>query len=196
MVHLYRSTRQWRLSLIASTHPCLRPCPTTNLSERSPSSNRTHACMPLWNWRITASILGGMPKRARTSHIRVRSTESYALVRSIKHKYKGVSFFCANSCSHRTTNILPIVEGWGFGPTLFLWQKKIAFAVVTKIIRDDDEIFKSSAVRPSGPTDCCFSSARIASPTSCLCRDNVQWSVRGPLLKLVHNARIKVSILD
>ena len=55
----------------ATTHPCLRPYPTSNLSEHSPLSNRTHACMPSWNWRVTASILGGTPKRARTSHIRV-----------------------------------------------------------------------------------------------------------------------------
>ena len=98
-----------------STHPCLRPCPTSNLSEHSPSFNRTHACMPSWNWRMTADILGGTPKRARTSHRRVRSTESYALVRSINHTYKGVSFR-ASSCSRRTTNIMSTVERWGLNP--------------------------------------------------------------------------------
>ena len=101
----------------ASTHPyLLRSCPTSNLSEHFPSSNRTHACMPSWNWRMTASILGGTPKRARTSHKRVRSTESYVLVRSIKHKYTGVSFFRASSCSRRTTNIMSTVERWGLNP--------------------------------------------------------------------------------
>ena len=98
----------------ASTHPCcLRPCRTSNLSEHSPSSSRTHACIPSWNWRMTASILGGTPKRARTSHKRLRSTESYALVRSIKHMYKGVSSFRASSCSRRTANIMSSVERWG-----------------------------------------------------------------------------------
>ena len=29
-------------SIGASTHPCLRPCPTSNVSEHSPPSNRTH----------------------------------------------------------------------------------------------------------------------------------------------------------
>ena len=101
----------------ASTHPCLRPCPTSHLSEQHfPPSSRTHACIPPWNWRMTASILGGTPKRSRTSHRRVWSTESYALVRSIKHKYKGVSFFRASSCSRRTTNIMPTVERWGLNP--------------------------------------------------------------------------------
>ena len=32
----------------ASTHPFLRPCSTSNLSENSPSSSRTHACIPSW----------------------------------------------------------------------------------------------------------------------------------------------------
>ena len=94
----------------ASTHPCLRPCPASNLSEHSPSSDRTHACKMSRNWRMTASIFGGTPTWARTSHRRVRSTESYALVRSIKHKYKGVSFFRAGYCSRRTTNIMSTVE--------------------------------------------------------------------------------------
>ena len=100
----------------ASTHPCLRPCPTSNLCERSPSSNRTHACIPSWNWRMTASILDGTPKRARTSHKRVRSTESYALVRSINRKYKGVSFFRASSYCRRTTTVMSTAERWSLNP--------------------------------------------------------------------------------
>ena len=87
----------------ASTHPCRRPCPTS-LSEHFRSSNRMHAYMPSWNRRMTARILGGTPKRARTSHRRVRSTKSFALVRSIKHKYKRVSFFRSSSCSRRSSS--------------------------------------------------------------------------------------------
>ena len=48
-----------------STHPCLRPCPTSNESEHTQSSNRTHACMPSWNWRMTAIILGGTNRKER-----------------------------------------------------------------------------------------------------------------------------------
>ena len=52
----------------------------------------------------------GTPKRASTVQSRVRPTESYALVRSIKHIHNGISFFRANSCSRRITNILSVVE--------------------------------------------------------------------------------------
>ena len=46
----------------------------------------------------------------------VRSTESYALVRSMKHTYNGIRFFRANSCSRRTTNIMSVVERFGRKP--------------------------------------------------------------------------------
>ena len=92
-----------------------RLCPTSDLSEHFASSNRTHAFIPSWNWQMTASVLGGTPKQARTRK-RVRSTESYALARSIKHKQKGVSFFRASSCRRHTTNIMPTVERWGLNP--------------------------------------------------------------------------------
>ena len=42
-----------------STHSCLNPYVTSNQSESSPSSMRTRACMPPWNWRITAIISSG-----------------------------------------------------------------------------------------------------------------------------------------
>ena len=99
----------------ASMHLGVRPCSSSNLSEHSPSSNHTHACMLSWNWRMTASILGGTPNQARTSHRRVRSTGAFALVRSIKHNYKGVSFR-ASSCSRRTTNIMSTIERSGLNP--------------------------------------------------------------------------------
>ena len=121
----------------ASSHPCRRPCPTSNFSEHSPSPNLTHASMPSCNWRMTASILGGTPKRARTAHRRIRSTESYALVRSIKHKYKGVSFFRPSSCRRRTTINR---RSLGSKPTLLLPQNVFALAVsLTKATRDDFE---------------------------------------------------------
>ena len=51
-------------------------------------------------------IFCGTPKQASTVQKRVRSMESYALVRSIKHTgiYSGIRFFRANSCSRRITN--------------------------------------------------------------------------------------------
>ena len=45
--------------------------------------------------------------------------KSYALlVRSMKRKYKGVSFFRTSSCSRRTTNIISTVEHWGMNHTV------------------------------------------------------------------------------
>ena len=49
-------------------------------------------------------------------HRRVRSTGSYSLVKSMKHRYKGVSFFSASSCSRGTTSIMSTVELWGSNP--------------------------------------------------------------------------------
>ena len=42
-------------------------------------------------------------KTASTAQRRVRSTESYALLRSIKQTYNGICFFRANSCNRRST---------------------------------------------------------------------------------------------
>ena len=52
-------------------------------------------------------------KTGETVQRRVRSTESYALVRSIKHRYSGHRFFRANSCSRRITKIISMVERFG-----------------------------------------------------------------------------------
>ena len=68
----------------ARTHPCRTPCSMPNQSEHSPSSVRMSAGIPSWKWRTTASIFGDAPNRANTVHQRVRSTESYASVRSTK----------------------------------------------------------------------------------------------------------------
>ena len=72
------------------------------------SSSRTHARMPSWNWRITEVIFYDTPKRSisieGTVQRRVRSTESYALVRSIKYTYNGIRFFRADSCSRPTNH--------------------------------------------------------------------------------------------
>ena len=54
----------------------------------------------------------GTPKQASTVQ-RVRSTESYASVRSIKHTYSGIRFFHASSCNRRITNIISVVERFG-----------------------------------------------------------------------------------
>ena len=54
------------------------PCVTSNHSERSPSSVRTRARMPSWNWRITTIIFAGTPKRVRTFHT-VLGRQSHAV---------------------------------------------------------------------------------------------------------------------
>ena len=59
---------------------------------------------------MTETILCGTPKRASTVQRRVRSRESYDLVRSIKRTYNEICFFRANSCSPRITNIVSVVE--------------------------------------------------------------------------------------
>ena len=66
-----------------STQPCRSPCVTSNHSECSPSSVRTRARIPSWNWRITVSIFDRTPRRVRTSHSSSRSTESYAFCSKI-----------------------------------------------------------------------------------------------------------------
>ena len=76
LLHVQHRREQILNSSGANTHPCQTPCSTPNISEHSPSSNRTHAPMPSWNWRMTPSILGGMQKRAKTVYLRMRSTDS------------------------------------------------------------------------------------------------------------------------
>ena len=61
-------------------------------------------------------IFYGTSKRASTLQRKVRSLESYALVRSIKYTYSGICFFRANFCSLRTTNIISTVERFGWEP--------------------------------------------------------------------------------
>ena len=121
-----------------STHRCLRPCPTSNYCEHFPILQPHSCCMKSWNWRMMASIPGGTPKRARTSHRRVHSTKSYALVRSTKHKKKGVSFlrqFLQSSYYEHHVNCRAL----GSEPTLFLRKNVLAFAIVTRTTRDDIE---------------------------------------------------------
>ena len=65
---------------------------------------------------MTEIIFCGTPKRARTVQRGVRSTESYALVRSIKHTYSGIRFFRASSCNRRITNIISVVGRFGRKP--------------------------------------------------------------------------------
>ena len=62
---------------------------------------------------MTEIISRSTPKRASTAQRRVRSTESYALVRSPKHTYSGIRFFRASSCNGQITNILSVVELFG-----------------------------------------------------------------------------------
>ena len=66
---------------------------------------------------MTEIILCGTSKWASIVQRRVRSTESYALVRSIKHTYNEISFFRFNYCSSRQiTNIISVVERFGRKP--------------------------------------------------------------------------------
>ena len=61
-------------------------------------------------------IFCGTPKRASTVQRRVRSTESCALVRSIKHTYCGIRFFRASSCNRRITNIISVAQWFARKP--------------------------------------------------------------------------------
>ena len=99
-----------------STHPWRSPCATSNHSEHRPSSLRTHALSPSWNLRITSITCGGVPKRASTCQRSVRSTESYALCKSTKHRNSGTRALLPNSCSLRTANIISVVERCGRNP--------------------------------------------------------------------------------
>ena len=65
---------------------------------------------------MTEIIFCGTLKRSSTVQKRVQSTESYALVRSIKQTYNVICFFRANSCSRRMTNIISVVERFGRKP--------------------------------------------------------------------------------
>ena len=100
----------------ASTHPWRRPCSTKNHPEHTLSSSRTHGRMPSWSLRMTEIMFCGTPKRASTVQRRVRSTESYALVRSIKHTYNGICLFRVNSYNPRITIIISVVERFGRKP--------------------------------------------------------------------------------
>ena len=62
---------------------------------------------------MTKIILCRTPKRASTVQRRIRSTESCALIRSIKHTYGGIRFFRASSCNRRLRNIISVVERFG-----------------------------------------------------------------------------------
>ena len=65
---------------------------------------------------MTKIIFRGTPKRANTVQRRVQSTESYALVRSIKHTHSGILFFRASSSNRRITNIISVVQRFGRKP--------------------------------------------------------------------------------
>ena len=65
---------------------------------------------------MTEIIFCGTPKRTSTVQRRVRSTESYALVRSIKHTYSEIRFFRASSCNRRITDFISVVERFGRQP--------------------------------------------------------------------------------
>ena len=86
---------------------------------------------------MTEIIFCGTPKRASTVQRRVRSTEFYALVRSIKHIYSGIRFFRASFCNRRVTNIISVVERFGRKPLMFLRQDLHALAVLAEAASED-----------------------------------------------------------
>lgn len=110
----------WGCTMLAmmsasATYPCHKPCSTLKKAKPSPSSSRTHVDNRSWNWRTTASFRGGTPTRARTVHRTVRSTVTHALMRSVKHIYRGVSFL-ANPCWCGTTSTMSPVGRRGRKP--------------------------------------------------------------------------------
>ena len=84
---------------------------------------------------MTEIIFCGTPKRASTLQRRVRSTESYALVRSVKHTYSGIRFFRARS----PTNHKHHIGGRTVRSetTLFLRQDPHALTVLAEAASDD-----------------------------------------------------------
>ena len=88
---------------------------------------------------MTEIIFYGTPKRASTVQMRVRSTESYALVRSIQHTYSGIGFFRASSCNRRITNIKYHIGGRTARSEtiLFFRQDPHALAILAKTASDD-----------------------------------------------------------
>ena len=87
---------------------------------------------------MTEIIFYGTPTRASTAQRRVRSTESYALVRSIKHTKSGVPFFRASSCNRRTTNITSVGRTVrSETPIMFLRQDPHALTVLAEVASDD-----------------------------------------------------------
>ena len=86
---------------------------------------------------MTEIIFCGTPKWASTDQRRVRSRESYALVRSIMHTYNGICFFRANSCSRRITNITSVVERFGRKPLCSSGRIPHALAVLAEAASDD-----------------------------------------------------------
>ena len=59
---------------------------------------------------------GGTPKRASTRQRSVRSTESQAFCRWMKHSNSGVRAFLPNSCSQPTATIISAIERCGRNP--------------------------------------------------------------------------------
>ena len=79
-------------------------------SEHTMLSFRTQALIPSWSLRNTCIICCGTRKRGSTCQRTVRSTESYAFCRSMKHRNSGSRAFLPNSRSLRTVNIISVVE--------------------------------------------------------------------------------------
>lgn len=73
-----------------------------------------------WIWRKTERMPGGTPERRRTTYGRVRSTQSHAVMGSIKRLYRDISCHCFISCCRRTTkNIMLMVDRRGRKPNCF-----------------------------------------------------------------------------
>ena len=72
--------------------------------------------MPSWNGQMIEIMFCGTFKQTSKVQRRVRLSESYALIRSIKHTYSGIRFFRASSCSRRITNIISVIERFGRKP--------------------------------------------------------------------------------
>ena len=123
----------------ASTHCCPRPCPTSNLSEHSPSSNRTHACMPSWHWRMTgehsrwhAKTSKNIPQKGSVDGVICFGEVDIAQVQG------GVLLPCqflqSSYYEHHVNR-----RALGSEPTLFLRQNVLAFAIINQATHDDFE---------------------------------------------------------
>ena len=115
-----------------STHPCLRPCPTTNLSEHSPSSNRHMlACRRGIGGRRRAFSVAHQNEKGHGSVDGVICCSKVDKEQIQEGDYLPCRFLQSSYYEHHVNR-----RAYGSEPTLFLRQNVLAFAVGPQATRD------------------------------------------------------------